>query len=201
MYLSNEELQGRITQIAAAAAEKSGGVVVYEEQVALPAFGQIVLRFDLKRDTVSLCELDAWEAMLNELAGAAFLVDFMGSVYQKAGVDYTRLDARCRNLAAELSAEAVTASVHAPGLAADAAELLTLAGLDSTQQVWEIQPDGDRWLLLILGRQNRKIKEIDAFVHLTVGEVDETPCLGLVKATFAARRQKRSLARFLLGER
>ena len=53
----------------------------YEEYIALPYYGQIILRFMLHEDTVTLDDLDRYENLLNSIVGDEFLTDFMGTVY------------------------------------------------------------------------------------------------------------------------
>ena len=47
MYILSEELQERIRKISHEAAQQSGGVIAFEEFVAVPYYGQIVLRYML----------------------------------------------------------------------------------------------------------------------------------------------------------
>jgi hypothetical protein len=197
MYILEERLISRIRQIAEEAADRSSGQVVYEEYIALPYDGQIILRFSVSQDRITMQDLDHYENLLYEIVKDEFLIDFMGSVYKKAGVDYTNLEARLKELSGQLAGEQITPSVHSAGLREDAEYLLKIAGLPSGQRVWEIQPDGDEWALLISGNQNRKIKEVQSFVRLYVGEVNEEACTGLIWAAFYAKRNHVSIARIL----
>ena len=197
MNILDEKLLERIRGLSAAAEERTLGAVRYEEHIALPYFGQIILRFSLGRDTVTLDELDRLECMLYELAGDEFMVDFMGSVYRKAGVDYSNIEARCAALYPRFADEPVPPSIYADGLRRDARDLLRLAGLRGDERVWEIQPDGGEWLLLILGQRSEHIKDVEDFVTLHVAEVPEEPCAALIKAAFYAKRNRISLARLL----
>ncbi len=43
MYILSDELQKRIREISREAARQSGGVIAFEEFVAVPYYGQIVL--------------------------------------------------------------------------------------------------------------------------------------------------------------
>ena len=201
MYVQNPELQDRISQIAQRAEEMSDGRIKFEEFVALPCFGQIVLRFDLDCIEVSLKELDEYESMLNELVGDEFLTDFMGMVYRKAGVDYSRLGERLTELAAEYADEPITASVHGKGIAEDAARLLQLADLSADEKVWEIQLENGEWSLLVMERPNRKLKDVIYPVRINLFEVSEDKCTGLVKAAFHAKRNHISLGRLINGAR
>ena len=69
MYLQNESLINRIREISAEAARRSKGQIGFEEHIALPEYGQIILRFSLETKTVSPDELDRREALLYEIVG------------------------------------------------------------------------------------------------------------------------------------
>lgn len=198
MYLLEDQLKNRMQQIAAVAATQSWNAVRFEEYIALPCFGQIILRFTLDQIELSLSDLDHYETMLYEIVGNEFLIDFMGSVYQKVGVSYADLEDRLIKLSKQLADELLPSSIHGKGLKEDAAFLLQAAGLRPDERVWEIQPNDDALVLLIMGKQNRKLKEVDAGVKLYVGEVPEQACLGLMKAACYAKRTGVSLARILL---
>ena len=44
--------------------------------------GNIILRFDLKKEKVTLDELDQYEALMYEIVKDDFLIDFMGDIYK-----------------------------------------------------------------------------------------------------------------------
>ncbi len=199
MYLLDEKLIKRIGQIAEAAAAGSDNSVRYEEYIALPYYGQVILRFDLDKAEVTLDEIDSYENMLYGLVGDEFLVDFMGSVYKKAGVDLGDPEALFTALSTRLADESIEASIHAAGINEDAKYLLNAAGLDPDKKVWEIQLEDDSFMLLILGEQNKKLMEMDIGSKLIVGEVNERACEGLIKAAFHAKRNRISLARVLMS--
>lgn len=196
MYLNSEGLLSRIREIAAEADRRTQGRLRYEEHIALPAYGQIILRFTLEAERVSPDELDRYEALLYEIVGDEFLIDFMGSVYRRAGADLADMDARFAEMAARYADEKLDPSVHAAGIRADAAKLLEKAGLSPGARVWEIQADGDELLLLVFGKSGTPLRTVDD--SLKAGEVDELPCLGLFRAAVHAKKAKVSLARVLL---
>lgn len=200
MYLQNESLINRIREISAEAARRSKGQIGFEEHIALPEYGQIILRFSLETKTVSPDELDRWEALLYEIVGDEFLVDFMGSVYEKAGVDLHAAEHYFAAMADRYAGEELTPSVHAAGIREDAVYLLKKAGLSADTSVWEIQVDGSELLLLIFGKSGKPVRAVEEQPGLLVGEVDETACLGLFKAALYAKRNHISLARVLLAE-
>ena len=94
--------------------------------------------------------------------------------------------------------ECIESTIHAVGIRDDAKRLLDKAGIDNDKEVWEIQVDENELVLLILGDSNRKIKEISEQIHLYVGEVNQTSCIGLIKAAYYAKRNNVSIARILL---
>lgn len=93
MYCLSDELLGNIKKISQEIYEKTKGVVSYEEYIVLPYYGgNIILRFDLKKEKVTLDELDRYEALMYEIVKDDFLIDFMGDVYKKVGLDISHLD-------------------------------------------------------------------------------------------------------------
>ena len=200
MYLQSERLINRIREISTEAALRSKGQISFEEHIALPEYGQIILRFSLETKTVSPDELDRWEALLYEIVGDEFLVDFMGSVYEEAGVDLHAAEHCFAAMADRYAGEELAPSVHAAGIREDAAQLLRVAGLSPKIRVWEIQPDGDELLLLVFGKSGAPVMAVERQAGLFVSEVDESTCRGLYKAALYARRKRISLARLLLGK-
>ena len=197
MYLQNPDLLNRIHQIAETAEIRTNHKVKFEEYIALPFFGQIILRFTLDQEDITFEELDCYESMLYDISEDEFLIDFMGSVYQKAGMVFSELDDRLLELSEIYADEPVFSSVHSAGIKEDETELLKLAGIEEYEKVWEIQVEEDNWILLIMGKSNRKIKEIKEPIKMYVGEVSEKQCTGLMKAAFYAKRNKISLGRLL----
>ena len=195
MYISSERLKNRIDEIAKEAYARSNHVVSFEEYIAVPYFGHIILRFMLNRDGYTLDDLDRYENMLYEIVGDEFLIDFMGCVYKKAGVDYSDLGKRLICMKSKYQNETVVPSVHSDGIKSDAKALLKAAGLNADEKVWEIQTEEDGFILLIMGNESKKIAETD---KLYVGEVAEEACIGLIKAAVFGKRNKVSLARLLL---
>ena len=196
MFLLGKELSDRIRQVSDEAACRSNGAVRFEEFIALPYFGQIILRFTLAAGDGSLADLDRWEALLYELVGDEFLVDFMGDDYRRAGIDYSDIEDRYAAFAEAFADEAVPPGLYRDRLRADAAELLKATGFSPDEKVWEIQVSEDGLLLLLLGRSNRLLRAADAS-GVAVAEVDERPCTGLIQAAFYAKRNHISLGRLL----
>lgn len=120
MYINSEALKVRIDEIAREANERIDRPIHLEEYIAIPCFGQIILRFMLEGEDYTLEDLDRYERELYQIAGDEFLVDFMGSVYRKAGVDYADLDRKMLLMEQEYREEPLLSSVHSEGIRADA---------------------------------------------------------------------------------
>ncbi len=198
MYILSKELRERIAAISQEADTQSGHVLLYEEFIALPCFGQIILRFTVNKEDYSLEDLDQYETMLNRIAGKDFLCDFMGDVYRKAGVDYSKLEQCMIRMNEKFADEQMFQSSHSAGIAADAALLLKEAGLPGDRLVWEIQAEGDEYTLLLMGKESRPIVSIADPIRLSVMEVNERICTGLIRRAFYCRRNHISLVRILL---
>ena len=69
MYITGETVTRRIAEIAKEADARSGHAVSFEEYLAIPYVGQIILRFNLNREAFTLDDLDRYEQMLAEIAG------------------------------------------------------------------------------------------------------------------------------------
>lgn len=198
MYLSNDNLQKRINEISAQVETRSDGIIRYEEIIALPYFGAIILRFSVAGASVSLEELDRYEALLYEIVGDEFLIDFMGSVYQNAGVRYENFGRTLEKLADQYKNEAWAPTIHAAGIRSDAKELLQAVGLDPDLPVWEIQQEEEETLLLIMGEGEKQLARIDFDGKpLCVAEVPGKPCSGLFYAACHGKRSRVSLGRLL----
>lgn len=201
MYLSNDNLQKRIYEISAQVETLSDGIIRYEEIIALPYFGAIILRFSVAGASVSLEELDRYEALLYEIVGDEFLIDFMGSVYQSAGVRYENFGRTLEKLADQYKNEAWKPTVHAEGIQCDARELLRTAGLDPELPVWEIQPEEDETLLYVMGEGEKPLAQTTfGGKHLRVVETPKKPCIGVFLAACYAKRNAVSLGRLLSGQ-
>ena len=198
MYITSEKLKSRIEEIAREVNERFDRHIQLEEYIGLPYFGQIILRFMLEEEDYTLEDLDRYERELYQIVGDEFLVDFMGSVYRKAGVDYSDLGKIFRAMEAEYRDEVVAPSIHSEEIRTDAKELLKAAGMDPEQKVWEIQLEDGGYVLLLLGKENREILEMQEPVRLLVQEVGETECTGLIKAAIRCKRLGVSLGRLMM---
>ena len=122
----------------------------------------------------------------------------MGSVYRKAGVDYSDLGKIFRAMEAAYRDEAVVPSIHYEGIRADAKELPKAACMDTDLKVWEIQLEEGCYTLLLLGKENREILEMQEPIRLNVQETRETECTGLIKAAMRCKRLGVSLGRLMM---
>ncbi len=169
--------------------EKSEGALRFEEYIPLPHFGNTILRFNIEKENYTLADLDAYEAWMREIVNDEFLVDFMGSAYQKVGLEPWMYEEKFRKCYVAYQDVTITARDYRKMLNQDAAFLLNECGLPTSAKVWEIQIDDDL-ALYILGKENRKIGTYplgDDRLH--VFEVDEIPCIGLMRAiTYATSK-------------
>ena len=198
MYITSEKLKKRIEAVSREVSERFDRRILLEEYIGLPYFGQIILRFMLEGEGYTLEDLDRYERELYQIVGDEFLIDFMGSVYRKVGVDYSDLGKIFRAMEAEYGDEAVVPSIHAEGIREDAKELLKAAEMDPDQKVWEIQLEDGCYILLLLGKENREIAEIREPVRLFVQGVGETECTGVIKAAMRCKRLGVSLGRLMM---
>ena len=197
MYLKSRQLSERIRAVTEEAERLTDHVCTFAEFIVLPFFGQIILRFNLNKDEFTAKEVWSFESILRMAAGEEFLTDFMGSVYRKAGLDFSLLEIRLRELDRQLRDESVPSSLHAEGIRSDGAFLLSAAGLDPELPVWEIQPEGDVFYLLVLGKEPKHIITVEEPLRISVSEVEERACTGLIKAALYAERNNISLLRVL----
>ena len=200
MLITSEDLMHKIAQISKEVDIKSNHACTFEEFVVVPFFGQIVLRFMLNKDDYSLEELDYYENMLNNIAGEDFLCDFMGSVYKNVGVDYSDIGQQLLRMNVQFSDEQVFDSSYSSAIKEDANFLLKTAGLDTDIPVWEIQAEDGEYRLLLMGKESKPIKNITEPITVSVCEVAEQSCTGLIKATVYCRRNHISLARVLISK-
>lgn len=197
MFFTGAWLRSRFSELEGKAREATQGSVWVEECIAVPAFGQIVVRF--QTDTPVTLELvDRWERHLQGLAGDEFMIDFMGNVYRQIGVDYGRLDQINEKLARQFADEPMVRGPYAEQIQRDAEELLRTCGLSEDLPVWEIQYEGGEYSLLLLGKGNRFVRTVQGERPIHILEADETLCRGLQQAVFAAKRTGVSLGRLLL---
>ena len=169
-----------------------------EEYIALPSFGgNIIVRFQTDR-SCTLEEMDALERKLQDLAGNEFLVDFMGSVYRRLGVDYNRLDEIAERLGKRFKDEPLYKGPYAEFIEADARTLLSQCDFPQTVPVWEIQWEDEEYALLLMGDENRIVRTVENEPPIHVMEVNGALCEGFIRATFAAKRMGISLGRLML---
>ena len=198
MITDNKVFRDKIKEISLNVYNATDGLVEYEEFIALPYFELIVLRFNMNKNTIALEELDKYESIIYGIVGNEFLVDFMGSVYQRAGVDYSNFENKLKELNKQYQNE--KCDIVCPFLKEineDKEELLKLADLPLDIPVWEIQYDEDTIDLLLLGKESKVIKELTGENRIIIREAPEEACAGVLKAAFCAKRKKISLARLL----
>lgn len=197
MFITDPWMQNSLSQLDRSVREATHGGVWMEEYIALPAFGQIVVRFQTD-EVLTVQQADRLERLLRELAGDEVLVDFMGSVYRRLGVDYARLDEIIEKLGKRFRNEPMDDGPYADKIRYDARELLIECDLPDTVPVWEIQWEDGEFSLLLMGKENKAIKTVEGARPIHVLEANGSLCESLMRATFAARRFGVSLGRLML---
>lgn len=198
MFINSDQLRGRIKSISDEVYKKSNGSIVFAEYIALPFFGQIILRFDLSDHAYNIDDLDHYEAFLYGIVKDEFLVDFMGEVYRKVGIDYQSLEDIFVKCLSFYDGEYSYKSVYAEKIETDAKYLLDLCGLSKSEPVWEIQVEEEVYLLLF-GESNQKLgRYMEDDLTVNVFSANADACHGLAKAAFYSKHFNVSLARALL---
>ena len=141
--------------------------------------------------------MDKYEVIMNKIVGNEFLVDFMGSVYKKIGVDYSRLDNIMNRFKDVYGNEEIIHSCYDDLLNAGTREILEKCGWDSDTEVWEIQYE-DEINIFILGKEHKELKVVELEKKYNFYEIDKSKCEALMKATFFAKRNNVSLGRLML---
>ena len=197
MFLTSELLRERLVQLERKAKEATQGALWLEEYVAVPAYGQIMARFQTI-EPVTPEKVDQWERLLQELAENEFMIDFMGNIYRQLGIDYARLDEINERLGRQYFEEPILRGPYTVQIQADARELLLQCAMPEDAPVWEIQWEGNEYVLLLLGQEHRAIRTVESDPHIHVQEVNGSLCEGLMRAAFAAKRIGVSLGRLML---
>ncbi len=198
MYCTSNEFISRMRVYIDEIEEKSEGVLVFVEYIPLPFFGNTTLRFDIKKESYTLEDLDAYEAFMQDIVQDAFLVDFMGSVYQRVGFEPWMYEEKFRRCYHKYQDVPIVAREYQQELRKDAAFLLRKCGLPIDARVWEIQNE-EEIALFVFGAQNRKIGTYALEDNaIQVYEVEEVPCIGLMRAIMYASLQHISMVRVLL---
>lgn len=194
LFIESEELVSKIKTVANEIFEQTDHKVIFEEFIALPYFGgNIILRFNLDTNNYTLDDLDHYETIMNHIVGNEFLVDFMGTVYKNAGVDYKNLENKLLSFKIRYQDVVIPTSIHFAKIQADTQYLLRKCNLPENTEVWEIQVENPM-PLLILGETNRLLKKID---NINVMETRKDACEGLMRATIFAKEKGISLGRMI----
>ena len=197
MFLTSEWLWERLMQLERKAKEATQGALWLEEYIAVPAYGQIMARFQTN-EPVTPEKVDQWERLLQELAENEFMIDFMGNIYRQLGIDYARLDEINERLGRQYFEEPILRGPYTEQLQADARELLLQCAMPEDAPVWEIQWEDNEYVLLLLGQEHRAIRTVESDPHIHVHEVNGSLCEGLMRAAFAAKRMGVSMGRLML---
>lgn len=198
MYLESKELLNEIEKITKEIYDKTNGAVLFEEYIALPYYGNIILRFELNKEEYSINDLDKYETLMNEIVDNKFLIDFMGSVYKKVGLNIQELNQILPKCYEKYKNEEITKSIYENKIKQDVHYLLELGGLPKTLNVWEIQLEEEINILLL----GDSFKESTTYYikdkKVNVYEINKKECEGLMKAIMHAKKEHISLVRALL---
>lgn len=198
MYCTSTDFLARMRTYTDEIEKRSDGSLSFVEYIPLPHFGHTILRFDLTREDYTLADLDAYEALMQDIVQDAFLVDFMGSVYQKVGFEPWMYEEKFRKCYSAYQDISVTPGDDQMELKKDAGLLLESCGLPQSTKIWEIQIEEDIFLF-VLGRESRKIGTyLSGNDRIHVYETEEIPCTGLMRAIMYAKTQHISMVRVLL---
>ncbi len=198
MYCTSNEFLKKMHVYIDEIEKKSEGVLIFVEYILLPYFGNAILRFDIDKENYILADLDKYEAFMQDIVQDEFLVDFMGSVYQKVGFEPLMYEEKFRKCYYKINHVPIVYSDYRDMLNKDAISLLNQCGQSAEARVWEIQIE-ENINLYILGKANQKIGTYaleENTIH--VYEVEEIPCIGLMKASMYAKLQHISMVRVLL---
>ena len=199
MYITSQELLDKIKYYSDIIYERSNGVVVFEEYIALPYYGHVTLRFCLNQDNYTLEDIDNYERMMYSCVQDEFLVDFMGEVYWKVGLPVPELDAILETCYEAYHDVEIYPSKMVDQLQEDAKYLLSICGLPTTLDVWEIQYE-DEINLLLLSDKTGKIGEYSGLDKpIVVYEIKRKACEGLMKVALYAKEHQVSLIRAQLN--
>ncbi len=198
MYCTSNELLKKIQVYIDKIEEKSDGLLSFEEYISLPYFGNIILRFNINKENYTLEDLDKYETFIQEIVQDEFLVDFMGSVYQKVGFEPWMYEEKFKKCYHKYAALPITSKDYRDLLIQDGIFILNKCGLPTDVKVWEIQND-EELILLILDNSNEKIGTFsfeNRKAHVYI--VEENACIGLMRAAMYAKSKHISLVRVLL---
>ena len=197
MFIESSELLNLITDISNKVEKSTNGRVVFEEYVALPYYGNVILRFDLKQENYTIDDVDLYEREIYKIVGQDFLADFIGSVYRKVGVDYSCLEKTFSIFASLYKDEPIIESKYGKLIKNDAIQILQKCGYDCNLKIWEIQCE-DEIGVYVLGQKSKKLNTVQLDKPYCFYETDESKCEALIKAAFFAKRNNVSLGRLML---
>ena len=194
MYLLSETLKNKINEIAERVRRQSNGLFVFEEYIAIPYYGHIILRFNITSSDYTLTDLTAYEQEIYSLIDDDFLIDFMGSVYKNVGFDLANMEQIFKKCGQYYNDEKLIESRYASEIRNDGKYLLKACGYDETLDVWEIQVDEDELALLILADETtfKGSCEVEG-KKVEIIEANRKQCEGLMKTILYAKRKHISL--------
>lgn len=200
MFVNGENIKKRIEMISQEVLKHTNQKVYFEEYIALPYDGWIVLRFNLNQENVTIADLDLYENLLYDIVGDEFIIDFMGDVYQNVGLDLKNLDKIFEACYAKFEEETIQPSRYGKEIQKDIELLLKKGQLDPNLNVWEIQIEENELNILIMGE---RFKEVTSYPYenntINIYEVKKIPCIGCMRAVIHAKRNHLSVVNVLLS--
>lgn len=201
MFIESKELLTKIEKITNLVKEKVSEKIEFVEYITLPFYGgNIILRFTINDENYTLEDIDEYEKKIRKIVKEDFLIDFLGEVYQRLGVDYDLIENRFIKFNEKYQNVVITKSSFYYLINNDVKSILRKCGLDFSLRVWKIQYE-EEVSIYILGKTDLKLGEatIDKKKY-NVYEVNEEKCEGLIKAMFYVKKNKTSLAKLLFEE-
>ncbi len=198
MYCNCKEFQNQMSVYIEKIEKGSNRILIFVEYIVLPYFGNVILRFDIAKESYTLAELDAYEAFMQKIVQDDFVVDFMGHVYQKVGFEPSMFEEAFIKCYHKYSNTTIVSRDDRAMLNNDAIFLLQTCGLSVNTKVWEIQME-EETAFYTLGNRNQKIGTFpfgDSLIH--VYEAEEMTCTGLMRACMYAKEQQISIVHVLL---
>lgn len=198
MYITSESLQKRIQELSNSIFEATNGTVIFEEFITIPYFNNIIVRFNLDEEQYTIEDIDRYENTMYEIVKDEFMIDFMGEVYKKVGLNMNELDSIFEKCNQKLANDEFIVSPHNEEIQKDVQYLLGLCDLPLNTPVWEIQLE-EELALFILGNEFSQLGKVSAKDYsINIFQVKYEQCYGLMKAAMYAKSNHLSLIHVLL---
>lgn len=198
MYINSEALKVRIDEIAREANERIDRPIHLEEYIAIPCFGQIILRFMLEGriipwriwtgtngNCIRLPGMNSWWISWEVFTGKP---EWIMQIWTGRCFSWSRNTGR-----------------NPFSLRFTAKESGQTHGSCFGRLVWirngkcgKFRLEDGAFTLLLMGTESRTIREMEEPVRLVVMETNEAACTGLMKAAMRSKRLGVSLGRLIM---